>query len=138
MKEGWLNGDYLILLDEAEVAAFTAPYGIDRYLPGFSIVGLRGWDDFIVADQEGRRFTVPTVPLLESHLQPFESPVDASALRADARFIGKIKWYIQPVVFGGDPSPGDNLTWVNLEQHAQLVRWWNEKYKSVASDVWRG
>jgi hypothetical protein len=133
MKEGWLDDDYLILFDGAEVAAVTAGYGIEKYLAGFSIIGLRGWDDFIVADQSGKTFTVPSVPLLEKDMQPFQHPVNVSALKADTRFTGKIKWYVKPVVFGGDPKSGENLTWVNHEQHAQLVRWWNDLYKSVSA-----
>ena len=133
MKEGLLGNDYLILFDEAEVAPFTASYGIEQYVAGVSIVGLRGWDDFIVVDQKRKIFTVPSVPLLQKYLQPFQLPVDLGALQADARFTGKIKWYVKPVVFGGDPKLGENLTWINHEQHAQLVRWWNDQYKSVSA-----
>ena len=43
----------------------------------------------------------------------------------------EIKWYITPVVFGGDPSLADNVTWVALDQHAQLVKFWNGKYGEI-------
>ena len=35
-------------------------------------------------------------------------------LRKDERFEGKIKWYINPIGFGGDPKAEDNITWVTL------------------------
>jgi hypothetical protein len=133
MKEGWHNDDYLILFDEAEVATITTDYGIEKHLAGFSVIGLRGWDDFIVANKNGKTFTVPSVPLLEKYMQSFQLPVNVRALEADTRFTGKIKWYVKPVVFGGDPTLGENLTWVNHEQHAQLVRWWNDQYKSASA-----
>jgi hypothetical protein len=52
-------------------------------------------------------------------------------LERDDRFAGKIKWYVTPLVFGGDPKIGDNLVWVSHEEHAQLVRWWNEQYRAL-------
>jgi len=52
-------------------------------------------------------------------------------LISDPRFEGKIKWYVKPIVFGGDPNVGDNLKWLNQEQYAQLVKWWNDKYRSL-------
>jgi hypothetical protein len=33
--------------------------------------------------------------------------------------------------FGGDAAIGENVTWVSLKEHAQLVRWWNDLYHSV-------
>jgi hypothetical protein len=35
-------------------------------------------------------------------------------------------------VFGGDPTLGDNVTWVTLTQHTELVQWWNQKYRELA------
>jgi hypothetical protein len=52
-------------------------------------------------------------------------------METDSRFTGRIKWYIKPVVFGGDPNPGENVTWVTHEQHAELVAWWNRKYREA-------
>jgi hypothetical protein len=41
----------------------TEGYGIPRHLPGFAVVAISGWDDFIVRDEAGAVFRVPTVPL---------------------------------------------------------------------------
>lgn len=130
MQEGWCGDNHLILFDESEVAAVSERYAISALLPGYQILGLRGWDDFIVQDAAGRSFSVPTVPLETKYLTPFKIPANVTLL-GDERFREKIKWYITPVVFGGDPQMGDNMTWVSHEQHAQLVRWWNEMYQSV-------
>ena len=99
-------------------------------LPGYRIFGLRGWDDFVVQDAANRSYSIPTVPLDLQCLSPFSIPPNVM-LRKDERFEGKIKWYINPIVFGGDPKAEDNITWVSHEQHAQLVRWWNNLYRSV-------
>ena len=132
MREGWRGDDHLILFDETEVSAASHRYSISDFLPGFGLVGLRGWGDFIVRDSAGSTFCVPTVPLDPQYLSPFSLPDGAVALQPDVRFESKIKWYVKPIVFGGDPSAGDNCVWVSHEQHAQLVRWWNDQYRALA------
>lgn len=54
-----------------------------------------------------------------------------SELEPDSRLAGKIKWYIKPLIFGGDPESEDNLTWLPHDQHIDLVTWWNAKYREV-------
>jgi hypothetical protein len=49
-------------------------YGVPVALPGFNLIGLRGWDDFLVRDENGNIFSVPSVPLDKSHLAPFRCP----------------------------------------------------------------
>jgi hypothetical protein len=132
MQECWLNDDYLILFeDEHEAEAAADRYGLALTLPGFRLIGLRGWDEFLVVDKNGGVFSVPTVPLGRDELVPFRMPPGAANLERDDRFVGKIKWYVKPVIFGGDPEIGDNLIWVSHEEHAQLVRWWNEFYRDL-------
>jgi hypothetical protein len=47
MREGWCNDDYRSLCeDETEAEHLTASCGLADYLPGYFIVGLKGWDDF--------------------------------------------------------------------------------------------
>ncbi len=131
MNEGWHGDDYLILFDESEIASASDRYAIAQSLPGFEVLGLRSWDDFIVRDPLGHTYSVPTVPANAQHLSPFSIPKDAPRLRSDERFRGKIKWYVKPIVFGGDPNLGGNVAWVTHETHAQAVRWWNELYRSL-------
>jgi hypothetical protein len=133
MNEGWLGEDYLILFDESEVAAASDRYEISQLLHGCQVIGLRGWDDFILQDSAGRTYSVPTVPTDPKYLSPFPLPEVGAKLIPDPRFSGRIKWYVMPTVFGGDPDIEKNLTWVSHEQHAQLVKWWNEKYRSLTS-----
>jgi hypothetical protein len=130
MKEGWLNDDYLVLFSEEEVDAISSKYGISQSLPNYALVGLRGWDDFIVQDSRGALFTVPTVPIGKEHIEPFSLPENPS-LKSDGRFTGKIKWYVKPLVFGGDLKDSENLIWVSHEQHAELVAWWNNQYRAL-------
>jgi hypothetical protein len=94
------------------------------------LLGLRGWDDFIVQDAAGNTFCVATVPADPQYLEPYPEPDLQAALNADSRFGGRIKWYVKPVVFGGDSAPGPNLNWVDHQQHAQLIKWWNDQYRS--------
>lgn len=131
MQEGWSGEDYLILFTESEAAERSKQYGITDFLPGYVIVGLRSWDDFIVKDSSGNTFTVPTIPLSAEHLSRFPIPLDSASLEQDKRFIGKMKWYQKPLVFGGDASTSDNLRWVDHEAHPPLVRYWNEVYRQL-------
>jgi len=131
MNEGWSNDDYLVLFSEEESVAKTTQYKLAASLPGYRIVGLKGWDDFIVIGSTGKLFSVPTVPVISKHLEPFSLSAQPK-LKADDRFYGKVKWYIKPIAFGGDMNLGENLTWVTHEQHVQLVCWWNEKHRELS------
>lgn len=135
MREGWHGEEYFILFDDAETSTASSSYGISNFLPGYQIIGLRSWDSFILKDSSGQTYSVPTVPLTKRSIEPFRLPEPGAMLQTDSRFVGKIKWYLQPLVFGGDPALGTNLTWVNAEQHAQLVKWWNDKYRSLATST---
>src|SRR5690349_6642084 len=98
MREGWYNGDYWSLCeDQKEAEDLTTVYGLAEYLPGYFIVGLKGWDDFILADCDGRYFLAPTVPLERANLAPFRFPAESLRLEADDRFTKKIKWYVKPL-----------------------------------------
>ena len=133
MNEGWFGDDYLILFGESEVAIESERYDLSRLLPGYQVLGLRTWDDFILRDSQGKTFSIPTVPLDLRYLAPYVITARTEDLIPDARFRGKIKWYVKPIVFSGDPKIGENVTWVRLDEHAQLVRWWNDLYRSVQS-----
>lgn len=122
MTEGWHDDEYLILFSEDEVEPMTEIYGLKHFINGFRIVGLRGWDDFILQDVSGRSFTMPTVPIAIEYLKPFMLVIDASTVRPDSRFTGKVKWYSKPPIFGGDPQAKENLTWINFRQHAEAVQ----------------
>ena len=131
MTEGWYGDDHLILFNEAEVSSASDRYAISQFLPGYRVIGLRGWDDFILQDSRGSTYSVTTVPAVAEYLSPYTLPPAGSTLSPDNRFQERIKWYVKPVVFGGDPTLGENVVWVSHEQHAQLVKYWNDLYRSV-------
>jgi hypothetical protein len=130
--EGWHGDQYYVFFSEAETAAMSESYAIDTTLPGYTVVGLLAWDDFIVQDRAGNTFSLPAVPCDPNALTPFTGP-DPESLVADERFTSKVKWYIKPVIFGGDPSADENMTWIPLEQHAAVVCWWNRMYRDVTA-----
>ena len=132
MIQGWHNDDHLILFEEQlEAIAMTARYDANTFLPGFTIDGMIGWDDFILHDAAHQFYTAPTIPLTAQYLKPFTFDIDLSTLRPDNRFADKIKWHVQPLVFGGDPQSEQNTTWITLDQHTQAVKWWNTKYREL-------
>jgi hypothetical protein len=125
VREGWIGDNYLILFDDQELDNLCRRYAVALNLPGFVIVGLCGWDDCLVRNSKGDVFCVPAVPMYATYLVPFLLPEKGAKLEADNLLAGKVKWYIKPLVFGGDPSSTDNITWIDFEHHAELVRWWN-------------
>lgn len=129
MREGWSGDEYLVLFEE-DAERLQAAYGITSALAGYRLLGLRGWDDFIVEDLRGALFVIPTVPIDVTYMKPFAIR-DAIALVPDERLKARIKWYVTPLVFGGDPNLGDNVTWITLDEHPKLVAWWNQKYREL-------
>ncbi|WP_240351975.1 hypothetical protein [Pseudomonas simiae] len=134
MNEGWQNGDYFIVFTEDESLAAMKAYRFDHHLPGYTLLGLRGWDDFIVINSSGVMFTIPTLPLDASYAAPFALPQEIF-LEPDERFAGRIKWYTKPLVFGGDAADKTNFAWITHEQHVELVTWWNEQYRSTKTQI---
>jgi hypothetical protein len=130
MIEGWAEETYFILFDTIEIEQLTEAYCLAEFLPGYRLVGLRNWDDVIVADDNGSIFTVPTVPTVAQYLEPCSLP-DISDLQHDEGVAGQIKWYITPIIFGGDPKLGENVTWVPISKHAELVKWWNQRFQEA-------
>lgn len=130
MNEGWCGDEYLVLFTAAESASAQLKYKLTEYLPGYSLVGLLEWDNFIVKDANGDTQSIPTVPIERTKIAPYALAAPLT-LRKDDRFTGKIKWYLKPLVFGGDPDDGANLTWIELDKHAELVVWWNEQYRML-------
>jgi hypothetical protein len=132
MIQGWHNDDYLILFDEqSEAITMSERYTVASSLPGYTLAGLKSWDDFILRDAKNQFFTVPTVPLDAQYIQPFDLDIDLPKLRADERFKDKIRWFVKPLVFGGDAQADSNTTWMTVDQHVEVVKWWNQLYRDL-------
>src|ERR1700731_1799107 len=89
MREGWSGDDHLIIFAESEVDPVSERYALSALLPGYRILGLRGWDDFVVQDLAGRSYSIPTVPLDFQYLSPFDIPPNVNLVKAE-RFEGKL------------------------------------------------
>jgi hypothetical protein len=74
------------------------------------------------------------MPLSTAYIAPFQLPGVDQIWTSDPQFRGKVKWYVKPLVFGGDPSSHENQTWIDHDQHAQLVRYWNDVYRSLQAN----
>lgn len=136
MKEGWFNDEYFALYEnQEEAASATARYRISEYLPGFIVVGLKFWDYFILCETDGKYYTVPTVPLAREELRAYSFASAPLKLRADAKLAGKIKWYIQPIVFSGSPSDPKNMAWISHDQHVEAVVYWNKMYRDLRGNT---
>ncbi|MFT3896320.1 MAG: hypothetical protein QM719_01240 [Thermomonas sp.] len=131
MKEGWHLDDYLVLFSPTEADAASIRYAIARWLPNHRVIGLRSWDNLIVQDETGTVFSVPAVPVTADRVEPFSLPPSDATLTMDSRLSGKIKWYLQPLIFGGHPTDESNIHWIMLEQHADLVIFWNDRYREI-------
>ena len=128
MIEGWYGGDHLILFNEVGSNAARLMAQI-----GYKVIGLRGSDDFLLQDSSGATYCAPTVPAVAENVSAYGLPSAGATLSPDDRFQGKIKWYVKPIVFGGDPESQENIIWISHDQHAQLVKYWNGLYRSLKS-----
>ena len=132
MTEGWHNDDYLILLDQYESKEKERLYDFGRLIPNHRLIGYLGWDDFIVEDASSRlTFRVPTIPLIEEYKKEWNGLSEIKDLEPDERFKGKIKWYVKPLIFGGDPSSQENTIWITHKDHIDLVKYWNNMYHEI-------
>lgn len=135
MKEGWHNDDYLILFEGDEIEGKGRKYEINSYLPGHDLLGLVGWDDFLVLDEKTKKMCrIPTVPLIEKEKETWLKNIDVSILKSDERFNDKIKWYVKPIVFGGDPEARENIIWISHKDHIAAVKYWNKMYLDVTKN----
>ncbi len=129
MKEGWHNDDYLILFERHEVEQKEQAYGINRLLPGYTLLGLIGWDDFLLMERATQKlFRIPTLPVASEQRKEWQHSLDSIRLQPDEQFHRKVKWYVKPIIFGGDPNPGQNITWISHDEHVQAVKYWNDLY----------
>ena len=133
MTEGWHDKDYVQLFDEADVYRLTQAYRFPPSMIDYRVIGLIGWDDFILKKYDGSVAQIPTVPLDFEYLRPLPLSIENAKILPDSRFVGKIKWYIQPLVFGGDATSEKNMAWLSLDQHIQAVTFWNRKYLEIRS-----
>lgn len=131
MREGWNKDQYFVFFEGNEIATATHGYGIPEYLPNYLVIGLRDWGDFIVQDAQGKIFTIPTVPLSSEHLKTFSVDSASAELSPDNRFTDKIKWYVKPLIFGGDPQVGPNMAWISHQDHQIAVKYWNDLYRQI-------
>ena len=133
MKEGWYNDDYWMMCeDQQESEHLTTLYGIRKYIPDYFIVGLKGWDYFILCDRNSHYFTVPTLPVNHKEIKAFHLP-EPMRLESDDKLTKKIKWYVKPIAFGGDPSSDENIAWLTTEEHSDCVKWWNQIYQDTTN-----
>ncbi len=45
--------------------------------------------------------------------------------RRNQRPRGMELFFVQPIILGGDPNASDNVTYLNRQQHVEVVRYWN-------------
>ena len=91
--EGWSGDQYYTLFEGADHDAITQAYGVDKLLPGYIVVGLVGWDDFLLV-KDGEYFTSPTIPAVAEYVVPFSSNDLPTSLESDPPRVGTVKWYV--------------------------------------------
>jgi hypothetical protein len=135
MTEGWHDKEYLILFDQPEIDRLGEAYSFPPSLSSYRVVGLCGWDDFVLQNQDGSLVRIPTVPLDVAYIMPLQFRIESATIQPDSRFTGKIKWYIKPLAFGGDATAQTNMAWLSLEQHIEAVKWWNQMYREIQPHI---
>ncbi len=129
MNEGWGGEEYFIKFSEMESEEFARGYSLDSYIEGYELLGIKGWNDFILL-KDGQLFSCPTVPIDTAYIELLNGDVLPGCLQSSSDLKGKIKWYIKPLIFGGSVGKS-NEQWVDFELHMKLVNYWNNQYKNA-------
>ncbi len=135
MISGWHNDEYLILFEEQpEAIAMSDRYGISERIPNHTLIGIRGWNDFILMSSEGSLMIAPTIPARKEELEFWNSEINIAEIKPDTEIGNKIKWLVTPLIFGGSPTAEENVEWITIDQHVDLVNWWNSKYDELKNN----
>ena len=130
MIQGWNNSNYLYLIEsQTESLNLANKYKINGILSEYQFYGILNWDEFILKDGSSQYFKIPTVPFVANFLKPIPDFEPNVNLSPDPKLFNLIRWHVKPVVFGGDPVSETNISWVDFDQHIDLVIWWNEQYR---------
>lgn len=97
MIQGWLQDIHISLFPQDSCEQIAGSYGLSEALPGYSLIGLLGWDDFLLKSDSGL-YTCPTVPIDPKYLQTIDIKIDTGDLRPDPELNDRIKWYITPLI----------------------------------------
>ena len=65
-------------------------------------------------------------PLSDRSEKPFSFQDSPPKLISDVSVRGKIQWHFIPLAFGRSPTAERNPIWIKLEEHIEVVQWWNE------------
>ncbi len=98
----------MILFDDEESDLLAKAYGVSDVLPKRALPGLIGWDDFFMVNSGGTKYRIPTLPMDAQCLEKLDLSLDGLEPFVDQKYLGKIRWHINPVGFGGDPKMGEN------------------------------
>ena len=135
MIEGWHDKDDYVILYEEQLEAPAdggSLWDCGALSPGFHTSGIKLAGTTSYYETLPGNYAAPrSCWSVREYLQPLGFQLDPSRIQSDARFTNRIKWYITPLVLGGDPSSEKNMTWLSLEQHVEAVKWWNETYRKM-------
>lgn len=134
MKSGWHQNIHYNIFTEEEALCFYTKYNIDNYIPEYRLIGLIGWDDFIIS-KNNEFYKIPTVPIDLKYCEKLPILDLSIKLTEDSRIKNLIKWYIKPIVFGGNPEAQDNVEFIDIEKHCQYVNFWNKKYFEIKNGL---
>lgn len=132
--EGWFDEQYFILFSPDEYEKAGSLYRLSEEIGPALVVGMRGWDDLLIRGADGESFSVPMLPMSQSLIARC-SISGHEDLEPDPGVEGRYRWYVKPLLFGGDPACSSNITWVDQKQHRDLVLWWNQKYLELRGET---
>jgi hypothetical protein len=142
--EGFVGGSYFRAYPVERLPALHQAFGVAELVPELRIFGSNGGGEafgFILGGAP-RFVQLPFIPMVLEYAYELGSTLNellaalrgesADDLRPDPQMVGMEVHAIHPVVFGGDPVTPANKMAVTTETYAQLVVWWNRKYREVA------
>ena len=147
--EGFIGEEFYRLYSVEQLLSLNPAYGVDEFMPGFVLIGSNGGGESYLLDARHTPapvFRIPFIPMIEAYGSQMAlsvsvwqqglaaiSPAMSIIHTPSSRTFGKEIHEINPIVFGGSPTDPKNRALVPLEQHAEIVVWWNRTFRRVSA-----
>lgn len=148
--EGFMGDSYFRLYPVEKLPTLNQAYRTEEFAPGLIVFGSNGGGEAYAFDIRTTPHTIvkiPFIPMTYEYMELYspnftdfltslthegDEDVSASTHSINPSLVGKEIHEIQPIVFGGNATDPNNKAYLEPEQYAEYVVWWNRLYREVA------
>ncbi len=139
--EGFVGSHYFVLWRVGDLREFNQDFQVAEYAPGLLLFASTGGGEGYAFDaRPGANMVIRMVPFIGMSLRDalhVADNFDHLLTRMDDAHItptlstdherprGLERFFIKPIILGGSTDDPQNVTYLNRQQHIQVVRYWN-------------